>query len=164
MLDAKKICITALEMLTHCNNYIYCLGGQNEEISSNTAKDKAEYYYKDSEYLNYLRNASVTTPKKRIFDCSGLVNYLVGNSRNYTASVYYNKSSSNKNLIRTNRGGSVLTKRTKTGYHCGLDIGMGFFIHIPIEGRTIEIRKISDYDWERSLELTTVNYNNMTGV
>lgn len=85
---------------------------------------------------------------KRLMDCSGFINECVGQF-NYS-SGYWQKAT-NKTTPKDGLDGNILyTTFGGKGRHIGLDIGHGFFMHCPSEGKTLEIGVIENYHWEGS--------------
>lgn len=85
---------------------------------------------------------------KRVMDCSGFINECVGQF-NYSSGYWQNakdtttpKDGLDGNILYTTFGGK--------GRHIGLDIGHGFFMHCPSEGKSLEIGVINNYSWEGS--------------
>lgn len=140
--DAVK---KALELLYHADQYMYCLGGQGEPQGELAGKIK--YYYGLSLAAWNTRYGT----GKKLMDCSGLVNLCAGKPRSWTSASYAQTA-------------GVPPKEGLAGYalykkgHVGIDIGHGFFIHIPTEGHTVELGKIADYDWESSHPIPGVDY------
>ena len=55
-------------------------------------------------------------------------------------------------------GNGLYTSFGGEGRHVGIDIGYGFFLHMPKEGHTIELGRIAEYDWEHSFHFANINY------
>lgn len=85
---------------------------------------------------------------KRVMDCSGFINECVGQF-NYS-SGYWAKATDKTTPVAGLDGNILYTTFGGRGRHIGLDIGHGFFIHCPSEGKTLEIGVIADYQWEGS--------------
>lgn len=85
---------------------------------------------------------------KRVMDCSGFINECVGQF-NYSTG-YWSKATDKTTPEKGLDGNILYTTFGGKGRHIGLDIGHGFFIHCPSEGKTLEIGVIADYPWEGS--------------
>lgn len=85
---------------------------------------------------------------KRVMDCSGFINKCVGQF-NYSTG-YWSKAKDKTTPADGLDGNILYTTFGGKGRHIGLDIGHGFFIHCPSEGKTLEIGVIADYPWEGS--------------
>lgn len=85
---------------------------------------------------------------KRVMDCSGFINVCVGQF-NYSTG-YWVKATDKTTPAKGLDGNILYTTFGGKGRHIGLDIGHGFFIHCPSEGKTLEISVIADYPWEGS--------------
>lgn len=84
---------------------------------------------------------------KRLMDCSGFINECVGDFKYSTA---YIESCTNVTTPDKTKDGDLLyTTFSGTGRHIGLDIGHGFFMHCPSEGKTLEIGVIANFQWEK---------------
>lgn len=85
---------------------------------------------------------------KRLMDCSGFINECVGQ---YNYSSGYWQKATDKTTPKDGLDGNILyTTFDGKGRHIGLDIGHGFFMHCPSEGKTLEIGIIANYSWEGS--------------
>lgn len=85
---------------------------------------------------------------KRVMDCSGFINECVGQF-NYSTG-YWSKATDKTSPAEGLDGNILYTTFGGRGRHIGLDIGHGFFIHCPSEGKTLEVGVIADYPWEGS--------------
>ena len=85
---------------------------------------------------------------KRVMDCSGFINECVGQF-NYS-SGYWEKAMDKTSPAKGPDGNILYTTFGGKGRHIGLDIGHGFFMHCPSEGKTLEVGVIADYPWEGS--------------
>lgn len=85
---------------------------------------------------------------KTVIDCSGFINKCV-NQYNYSAG-YWGKAIDKTTPEKGLDGNILYTTFGGKGRHIGIDIGHGFFMHCPSEGKTIEIGVITDYPWEGS--------------
>lgn len=144
--DWNDVVKMAKELLYRADEYMYCLGGQGELQEHLTGKIK--YYYGLSLAAWSFRYGT----GKKLLDCSGLVNLCAGKSRNCTSATYAQTPG-----VAPVEGlaGYVLWKPG----HVGIDIGHGFFIHIPTIGHTVELGKIAEYDWKSSHPIPGVDYS-----
>lgn len=147
MENARHFIKRALGYLYNAKAYTYCLGTSGEYLKS--SKEKIDYYYSGVEKTNLELLASQNL---RAFDCSGLVNKITNAPARYTSSFY---NTLPWTTPADGKAGSVLWKPG----HVGLDIGSGFFIHIPTLGHTIELGKISEYNWEKSVQVPWADYS-----
>lgn len=150
MVDANDVVRKALEFLVNPNQYGYCLGAQGERLEE--LGEKIRYYYKMSTYeyaMKYHYNMDTI-----MFDCSGLVNYCVGLSRNYTSKDYGLPTRGLSTDLKGGRAGSVLWKKG----HVGIDVGHGLVVEIKNEGSRPSISRISDRDFTHTVELPCVDY------
>ena len=142
-----------LNMLVHSGEYAYFYGAKGEKLDRETMERLYTTY--QNRYAGWSTNE-----KERLFaycegkigyDCSGFVGALTGD-------MSYSGAQIGHCLIKTTPqdgvAGSVLYKNG----HVGIDIGYGYFLHMPAEFRTIEIGKISEYDWEKSGEHGYIDY------
>lgn len=135
----------ALDLLYHADQYMYCLGGQGEPQEQ--LAEKIKYYYGLSLAAWNTRYGT----GKKLMDCSGLVNLCAGKPRSWTSAAYA------QNAGVTPKDGLAGYALYKKG-HVGIDIGHGFFVHIPTVGHTVELGKIADYDWTSSHPIPGVDY------
>lgn len=150
MTDANIVRRKALEFLINPNLYGYCLGAQGERLDQ--LADKIRYYYNMSIYeyaMKYHYNMDTI-----MFDCSGLVNYCVGLSRNYSSRDYGLGAWHPSTDLKAGRAGSVLWKKG----HVGIDVGGGLVVEIKNEGSRPSISRISDRDFTHTVELPCVDY------
>lgn len=85
---------------------------------------------------------------KRVMDCSGFINECV-NQFNYSTG-YWGKATDKTTPAKGLDGNILYTTFGGKGRHIGIDIGHGFFMHCPSEGKTLEIGVIADFPWEGS--------------
>ena len=144
----NKVIKNALYMLAHKNEYAY-LYGCDGETGSDSLVDRQVATYPDhfkgmdtQELKDYVRG-------KKCYDCSGAVHTWFGAiDQNSTALIGACKNVTTD--LASGTAGNILWKKG----HVGLDIGYGYFVHFPAEFHTIEIAKISEYDWQKSGQLT----------
>lgn len=151
MKTAYKVVQDAMQMLKDASKYAYLYGIKGSIITEGTIDGTVAYY------PDHFKGMDIEAIKKfsigKIgYDCSGLVAEITG----LEGSTYQQiaKCTHITTNLKENPEGSYLWKQG----HCGLDIGHGFFIHIPIEGRSVEIGRISEYNWEKSGRIPTVEY------
>lgn len=84
---------------------------------------------------------------KRLMDCSGFINECVGDFKYSTA--YIDSCINVTSPDKTKDGDLLYTTFGGTGRHIGIDLGHGFFMHCPSEGKTLEIGVIADFQWEK---------------
>lgn len=148
----------ALDMYYHKDYYAYFYGAKGQRLTDSTMdyliQAEPDYFKQYSaqqitDIKNYSRN-------KIGIDCSGFIN-LVSGVTGYSSLLY--ETAPVKTTPKNGVEGSILyTTFGGTGRHIGLDIGYGYFLHSPKEGRTIELGKISEYAWEQSGQLVTIDY------
>lgn len=90
-------------------------------------------------------------------DCSWLTGTLFGDM------TYSGAQREHCSAITTPKDGVAGSLLYKPG-HVGVDIGYGYFIHLPEEGRTVELGKISDYNWTESGRHKNVDYMGASNV
>lgn len=142
-----------LKMLVNKDEYCYFYGAKGEKMDRETMERLYTAY--PARYAGWTAEE-----KERLFsfcegkigyDCSGFVGVLTGD-------MSYSGALISHCLITTTPqngvAGSVLYKNG----HVGIDIGYGYFLHMPSEFRTVEIGKISEYDWEKSGEHQLIDY------
>lgn len=142
-----------LNMLVHSDEYAYFYGAKGERLDR-AAMDRLYNAYpgRYSGWANEDKERLFAYCEGKIgYDCSGFVGALTGD-------MSYSGAQIGHCLIKTTPqdgvAGSVLYKNG----HVGIDIGYGYFLHMPAEFRTIEIGKISEYDWEKSGEHGYIDY------
>lgn len=153
MISWTTVVKNGLNMLVHSGEYAYFYGAKGEKLDRETM----ERLY--TTYQNRYAGWS-TDEKERLFaycegkigyDCSGFVGVLTGD-------MSYSGAQIGHCLIKTTPQGGVAGSVLYKNGHVGIDIGYGYFLHMPSEFRTIEIGKISEYDWEKSGEHGYIDY------
>lgn len=143
----------AFGILQRKGDYCYFYGLKNQ-VCSDAAMDwliqnEKDYFGKYTEdALKYIKDFS---RGKVGMDCSGFVSYCFGVSY---PSQYLIDSCVHVTTPKNGPAGSILWKPG----HVGIDIGYGYFLHFPVEGKSCEIGKISEYDWQKSGQLSGVSY------
>ena len=142
-----------LNMLVHSGEYAYFYGAKGERLDR-AAMDRLYNAY-PGRYSGWT-----SEDKERLFaycegkigyDCSGFVGVLTGD-------MSYSGGQIGHCLITTTPLGGVAGSILYKNGHVGIDIGYGYFLHMPAEFKSIEIGKISEYDWEKSGEHQSVDY------
>lgn len=146
----------ALEILEYKENYAYFFGAKGQVMTD----EVMEYLWEA--YPNHFSKFTASD-KKRIFnytrgkigfDCSGFVGHCVGDMV-YSGALIEHCDHIAPSLAE-GVAGSILYKPG----HVGLDIGYGFFLHFPGEGRTCELGRIREgyIPWTKSGQHRNVDY------
>lgn len=136
--------------------YFYGAKGQKltrETMNQLIAAEPDYFRQYSNEELERIINFSLG---KTGYDCSGFIN-AIASTKGYSVSLYENSKNKTSPTLGT-EGNLLYTTFNNTGRHVGIDIGYGYFIHSPKEGRTLELGKISDYPWEHSGQLAGIDY------
>jgi hypothetical protein len=104
--------------------------------------------YSESE-LKRLKNEALG---KIGYDCSGFVGACVGKME-WSGALW--NDCVNKTTIAEGKAGSILYKKG----HVAIDIGYGYEMEIPTEGRSLEIWKNSERGFTGSGEFKTFDYS-----
>lgn len=144
-------------------NYAYFYGAKGEVLTD----EVMDRLWK--EYPSYFSQYTLSE-KKRIYnysrgkigyDCSGFTGYVCTGDKSYSTAQM-----ENCNYVTTpplGVAGSILYSTfNNTGRHCGIDIGYGYFLHMPKEMSTIELGRIADFNWEVSGESKFIDYTGAT--
>lgn len=142
-----------LNMLVHSGEYAYFYGAKGEKLDRVTMERLyTAYPNRYSGWTNEDKERLFAYCEGKIgYDCSGFVGTLTGD-------MTYSGAQISHCLITTTPQGGVAGSILHKNGHVGVDIGYGYFLHMPAEFRTVEIGKISEYDWEKSGEHTYVDY------
>lgn len=144
-------------------NYAYFYGAKGEMLTD-VVMDRLV-----SEYPDYFKQYTKSELQKIYnysrgkigYDCSGFTGWLCTGDKNYST-----QQLNNCKVVTTPAlgvAGSLLyTTFGGTGRHCGLDIGYGYFLHMPKEMHTIELDRIADFRWEESGESKYLDYTGAT--
>lgn len=148
----------ALLMFYHKDEYAYFYGAKGQRLTDETMNaliaEQPSYFGKyDTATLERIKNYS---RGKIGFDCSGFVSDVVGFA-NYSTGHYHAGAEKTTPLLGT-EGNGLYTSFGGKGRHVGIDIGYGFFLHIPKELHTIELGRICEYEWEHSFHFANINY------
>ena len=144
----------ALYMYDHRNNYAYFYGAKGEVLTENAMDILIRMYPNHfkrytKEQLRQIKNWSLG----RIgYDCSGFITVCTGAQGN--SAMQINDCHNVSDNLVAGVAGSLLWKPS----HVGLDFGYGFFLHMPREGESIILGKISEYAWEKTGMLNCINY------
>jgi NurA-like 5'-3' nuclease len=148
----------ALYAHTHADQFAY-LYGADGQTGIDELVDEMVYMYSShfkevaKSYNTTLENLIAEIKEfvrgKTCFDCSGFICYLVNDNKYDANSTALNGYCNKHTTISAGVAGSLLWKQG----HVGIDIGYGYFIHMPNELRSVEIGKNSEYDWKQSGEL-----------
>lgn len=153
----------ALQILYTKNQYAYFYGAKGQLLTEATmnALIQAEPNYFSQYTKQQLEDIKNFSRGKIGLDCSGFVSYISG-EEGYSISLY--EHCKVKTTPQLGVEGSLLfTTKGGVGRHVGIDIGYGFFLHFPKEGRTCELGRIRDYVWEHSGQLSTIDYTGAKG-
>lgn len=148
----------ALNLYVSRDNYAYFYGAKGKNLTDDYmyALEMSEAIYFSQYDANKLHEIENYSRGKIGIDCSGFINLLTGDV-NYSSGYW--QTGTDKTTPREGTEGNMLyTTFGGTGRHIGLDIGYGYFMHCPKEGRTLEIGRISDYKWEGSAHFRGVDY------
>ena len=143
----------ALRMYVHRNEYAYFYGAKGEVLTENVMDYLIRSYPKHfSQYTDaQLRQIKNFSLGKIGYDCSGFITAIAeipGNS-----AMQFNTCTKTTDNLVAGRAGSLLWKPG----HIGIDFGYGFFLHMPHEGDSIILGKISEYPWEYSGESSYID-------
>lgn len=149
----------ALNAHYHDSEYAYFYGAKGQiltdEVMESLWNAEPNYFARyNADQKKYIFDYS----RNRIgYDCSGFIGALVDDMS------YSGQQISNCSAITTPKDGVAGSLLWKPG-HIGIDIGYGYFIHMPEEGRSVCIGKISEYDWKQSGRHKNVDYTGATNL
>lgn len=144
----------ALKMYVHKDEYAYWYGAKGEVLTEQHMNFLVRCYpnhfkqYSEKE-LEILKAFSLG---KRGFDCSGFITEISGVVG--SSAMQLGQCSNVSEDLVAGVAGSLLWKPG----HVGIDIGYGFFLHMPIEGQSIVLGKISEYNWQKTGRFNEINY------
>ena len=148
----------ALTMFYHRDEYAYFYGAKGQVLTDevmNTLISLEPSYF--SKYTTQELCAYKAFSRGKIgLDCSGFVSAVVG-VQNYSTGHYHDGAEKTTPLLGT-EGNGLYSSFGGKGRHVGIDIGYGFFLHMPKEGHTIELGRIAEYEWEHSFHFANINY------
>lgn len=142
-----------LKMLVNKDEYCYFYGAKGEKMDRETMERLYTAY--PARYTEWTAEE-----KERLFDfcegkigydCSGFIGALVDD-------MTYSGALISHCLYTTTPAGGVAGSLLYKSGHIGIDIGYGYFLHMPSEFHSVEIGKIGEYDWATSGEHTNVDY------
>ena len=148
----------ALRMLYESGKYAYFYGAKGQVLTDETmnALISAEPTYFAKYTTQQLEEIKAYSRGKIGYDCSGFVSAVVG-VENYSTGHYHAGAEKTTPLLGTEGNGLYTTFGGK-GRHVGIDIGYGFFLHMPSEMHTVTLGRIADYNWEHSFHFANVDY------
>ena len=146
----------ALRMLQHKDEYAYFYGAKGQILTDAVMEALWQAY---PEHFSRYTAAD----KKRIFDysrgkigydCSGFVGMCVGDM------VYSGALIEHCNYIAPSLADGVAGSILYKPGHVGLDIGYGFYLHMPTEGHSCELGRIREMvvPWTKSGQHRNVDY------
>jgi len=157
-MNCFDIMARAVDIYENRDNYAYYYGARNQiltdEVMHNLEAAYPDYFKQYDKYeLEVIHDYS---RGKVGLDCSAFIDVITGQS-NYSTGYY--ESGLNKTTPVAGTWGNMLyTTFGGKGRHIGLDMGAGRFLHMPKEGRTLELGVIKDYEWEGSAQFPGVSY------
>ena len=148
----------ALRMLYESGKYAYFYGAKGQVLTDETmnALISAEPTYFAKYTTQQLEEIKAYSRGKIGYDCSGFVSAIVG-VENYSTGHYHAGAEKTTPLLGTEGNGLYTTFGGK-GRHVGIDIGYGFFLHMPSEMHTVTLGRIADYSWEHSFHFANTDY------
>lgn len=148
----------ALRMFYESNKYAYFYGAKGQVLTDGTmnALISAEPSYFAKYTTQQLEEIKNYSRGKIGYDCSGFVSAVVG-VENYSTGHYHDGAEKTTPLLGTEGNGLYTTFGGK-GRHVGIDIGYGFFLHMPSELHSVTLGRIAEYEWERSFHFVNVDY------
>lgn len=158
-----KVIQKALNVMYHRSEYAYFYGAKGQKLTDEVmdALINAEPVY-FSQYSPQELNAIKAFSRNKVgLDCSGFITYI-SDEVGYSVSLYENCKVKTTPFLGV-EGSLLFTTKGGVGRHVGIDIGYGYFLHFPKEGRTCELGKISDYGWEKSGQLEHIDYTGAKG-
>lgn len=149
---------TAMRMFYESYKYAYFYGAKGQILTDETmnALISAEPTYFAKYTTQQLEEIKAYSRGKIGYDCSGFVSAVVG-VENYSTGHYHAGAEKTTPLLGTEGNGLYTTFGGK-GRHVGIDIGYGFFLHMPSEMHTVTLGRIADYNWEHSFHFANVDY------
>lgn len=148
----------AMKMLYEKHKYAYFYGAKGQKLTDEAMNAliacEKDYFSKYS--TSELAQIKQYSRGKIGYDCSGFISAITGQS-NYSTG-FYNESVNKTSPTLGTEGNLLYTTFNGTGRHIGLDIGYGYFLHMRKEGSTVEFGKVSDYAWEKSGQIRSVDY------
>lgn len=142
----------------HRDQYAYFYGAKGQKLTDAVmdaliAAEPAHFARYTAQQIQEIRDYS---RGKTGYDCSGFTGWVCTGDKRYSTGQIENCTSITQDLV-AGVAGSLLYK-SSSGRHIGIDIGYGYFLHMPTEMHTIELGKISEYNWELSGKSAVVDY------
>ena len=149
----KEVRKRAMDIYYNREKYCYFYGAKGQimtdpEMDALIAAEPDYFKRYTPEQLISIKNYN---RGKTGYDCSGFTAVCTGDMQ-YSGGQFANCAA-----ITTPRTGPEGSLLYKPG-HVGLDIGSGYFLHFPTEGKTCELGKISEYAWVGSGQPKMVDY------
>lgn len=145
----------AMEMHTHKEEYAYWYGAKGA-ILTNAYMDWLVTAY-PNHFKRYsaleLEQLKAVSLGKIGLDCSGFITEISGCQGN--SAIQIGSCTDVSDDLVGGVAGSLLWKPS----HVGIDVGYGFFLHCPTEGKSIEMGRIREYDWQKTGHLPNINYD-----
>ena len=144
----------ALYMYVHRDQYAYFYGAKGQVLTDSVMQalidaEPQHFARFTKEELQCIKDFS----RNRVgFDCSGYIGYLTGDW-SYSGAQISHCRNVTTDLV-AGPAGSLLYKYG----HIGLDIGYGYFLHMPREGESIIMGKILEYNWTETGQSNYINY------
>lgn len=88
------------------------------------------------------------------YDCTGFIYAVTQGRVGGSADSIYEHATKKWDNAYDNWAGTMLHKKG----HAALDLGYGFFLHFPNEGRSCELGWSRDYNWENACTLAGIDY------
>lgn len=146
----------ALYMYVHRSDYAYFYGAKGEVLTENAMDFLIRAYPNHFKQftptqLKQIKNYSIG---KIGYDCSGFITAASGGAIQGNSAMQIGSCEHVTDNLASGPAGSLLWKPG----HIGLDIGYGYFLHMPREGESIILGKISEYVWEKTGQHININY------
>lgn len=131
----------ALYIHAHKDEYAYLYGCKGDVIRSRAQFN--EYVNREKAYFSKYSASQLDSIyafcfNKICYDCSGFIGAITG--CNYYSGAQWDRCDHKSTNLASGVAGSLLYKKG----HIALDIGFGFLLHFPVEGKSCEISKISE--------------------
>lgn len=144
----------ALNIYWRRNEYAYFYGAKGQMLTESVMNYLIRCY--PEHFGRYsaeeLAKIKAYSSGKIGYDCSGFTGACTGSWKNSAGQIAECVEVTD-NLV-SGPAGSLLYRPG----HIGIDIGYGYFLHCPNEGRTIELGKILAYPWEKTGQSILLNY------
>lgn len=159
-MTGNEVSEKALKMYNERNNYAYLYGAKgefgNEENITRIIKTWNSYFKKYSkEEIEKIKNFCLG---KTLFDCSGFICKILGAPDYNSATIIAKCNGTKVSDWGLDGKGTPGTIFWKSG-HIGINRGDGTFLHMPTELHTIDVGKVSEYDWNVCGKWPNVEYS-----